>query len=438
MKPAVEICTARRGRVPHVRQAAGVRRRIVGLIAVVALSGGVVGCSARSSTHATIDVDAAVALADQPVHVRVSGLRPRQRVVVAAQASDAQGKGWRGEATFVADHDGAVDLDRSSPTTGTYSGTDGMGVFWSMRPATGDPDTAWFSPGYPASRGAFEVRLTVAADGREIGARTVTRQWTAAGVTHRTLTPDVDGMAGELFSPPAGAVRRPGVLLLGGSEGGVGRRYDAALLASHGYPSLALGYFGVPGLPAALRDVPLEYFVTAAELLRAQPGADPGRVVVNGYSRGAEAALLLAGKYPGLVRGTVLYAPNDTVVPGFPEGGNAWTIGGEPVPRTAIAVDRVSGPVLAVAGGEDRVWRSAAQAQRIMQRLDDAKVTAPHQVLVYPDAGHGVGSFPYLPAGVAQSHPGSDFARSLGGTRAADAAARSDGWPKVLAFLAAA
>ncbi len=257
-------------------------------------------------------------------------------------------------------------------------------------------------------------------------------------MTHRVLTPEVDGVAGELFSPPAGAVRRPGVLLLGGSEGGVGRRHDAALLASHGYPSLALGYFGMPGLPAVLRDIPLEYFVTAAQLLRAQPGADPDRVVVNGYSRGAEAALLLAGKYPGLVRGAVLYAPNDTVVPGFPEGGAAWTIGGEPVPRTAIAVDRVAGPVLAVAGGEDRVWRSAVQAQRIMQRLDDAKVTVPHQALIYPDAGHGVGSFPYLPAGVAQADPAGGVVRSRGGTRAADAAARSDGWPKVLAFLEAA
>jgi dienelactone hydrolase len=72
-----------------------------------------------------------------------------------------------------------------------------------------------------------------------------------------------------------------------------------------------------------------------------------------------------------------------------------------------------------------------------MQRLDEAGATATHQALIYPDAGHGVGSFPYLPAGTSQISAGNAAARSLGGTRQADAAARSDSWPKVLAFLAA-
>jgi dienelactone hydrolase len=184
-------------------------------------------------------------------------------------------------------------------------------------------------------------------------------------------------------------------------------------------------------------DPAVDRFVTAAQLLRVQPGADPRGVVVNGYSRGAEAALLLAQSYPGLFRGAILYAPNDAVWPGFPNGGNAWTKGGAAVPRTAIPVTHVAGPVLAIAGGQDQVWPSATHAQRIMQRLDDARVTTAHQALVYPDAGHGVGSFPYLAAGTSQISAGTDVAKSLGGTRQADAAARSDGWPKVLAFLAA-
>ncbi|MEV4510248.1 acyl-CoA thioesterase/bile acid-CoA:amino acid N-acyltransferase family protein [Dactylosporangium sp. NPDC049525] len=415
----------------------GVRRWLAGVTAVVIASGAAAGCSAQHSTHATIDVDAPVALADQPVHVRVSGLRDGEAVTVDSHATDAQGRRWRGEATFAADGEGVVDLERSAPVSGSYGGADGMGLFWSMRPPTGDPDETWFSPGYPEAAGAFEVRLTVTVAGREIAARTVTRQWIATGGTHRTLTLGVDGVAGVLFLPPPGAVRRPGVLLLGGSEGGVGRRYDAALLASHGHPALALAYFGATGLPETLRDVPLEYFVTAARLLRTQPGADPGGVVVNGYSRGAEAALLLAESYPDLVRGAVLYAPNDAVASSFPGGGDAWTIGGVPVPRTAIPVAHVAGPVLAVAGGKDTVWGSAAQAQRIMRRLDDAHVTAAHRAMIYPEAGHGVGSFPYLPAGTAQRSPDTGVTRTLGGTRDADAAARSDGWPKALAFLAA-
>jgi dienelactone hydrolase len=186
-----------------------------------------------------------------------------------------------------------------------------------------------------------------------------------------------------------------------------------------------------------LRDIPLEYFAAAARLLRAQAGADPDAVVVNGYSRGAEAALLLADSYPDLIRGAILYAPNDAVAAGFPLGGSAWTSGGVPVPRAAISVTHVACPVSAIAGGQDQVWRSAIQAQRIMQHLYEAGATAPHQALIYPDAGHGEGSFPYLAAGTMQISAGTTAVRSLGDARQTDAAARSDSWPKVLAFLAA-
>ena len=78
---------------------------------------------------------------------------PRGRHPVASQAADAKGQRWRGEATFAADGDGVVDLDRSAPVSGSYGGADGMGLFWSMRPATGDPDEAWFVPGTPTRPG---------------------------------------------------------------------------------------------------------------------------------------------------------------------------------------------------------------------------------------------------------------------------------------------
>ncbi|WP_218824759.1 acyl-CoA thioesterase/bile acid-CoA:amino acid N-acyltransferase family protein [Asanoa hainanensis] len=405
-----------------------IRRWLAGLAVVLVVGAGAVGCSARSSTAATIDVDAAVALADHPIEARVTGLLAREAVTVAARATDRTGQPWHAEATFEADGGGVVDLARSAPASGTYTGVDGMGLFWSMRPVTGDPERSWFSPGHPETKAAYDVRLTVTAAGREIAARTVTRQWIAPGVTHRALTAAADGVAGVLFLPPPGAERRPGVLVFGGSEGGISGRYDAALFASHGHPALALGYFSAPGLPDTLRDIPLEYFATAARLLRQQPGADRDAVVVNGASRGAEAALLLAQHFPDLVRGTILYSPNDTVSQGFPSGGDAWTIGGVPVPRSAIPVDRVTGPVLTIAGGDDRLWPAAEQARRIMDRLDG---TAAYQSLIYPDAGHAVGSFPYLAGGT--------FADpwELGGTREADAAARIDSWPQVLAFAAA-
>ena len=43
------------------------------------------------------------------------------------------------------------------------------------------------------------------------------------------------------------------------------------LIASHGFPALAVAYFDEPGLPCALQNIRLEYFVRAIQWLRAQP-----------------------------------------------------------------------------------------------------------------------------------------------------------------------
>ncbi|MEU6090762.1 acyl-CoA thioester hydrolase/BAAT C-terminal domain-containing protein [Streptomyces sp. NPDC047085] len=59
----------------------------------------------------------------------------------------------------------------------------------------------------------------------------------------------------------------------------------------------------------------------------------------------------------------------------------------------------------------------------------------PYRALVYPGAGHGVGTFPFLPEGTVDPNS-SGNTESLGGNRAATAAAEERGWPKVLALLA--
>ncbi|MEM5686604.1 hypothetical protein AAHB49_06340 [Bacillus cereus] len=48
----------------------------------------------------------------------------------------------------------------------------------------------------------------------------------------------------------------PGIIVLGGSEGGL-NEYLAALLASHNFSVLALAYFGIDNLPKQLVEIPL-------------------------------------------------------------------------------------------------------------------------------------------------------------------------------------
>lgn len=417
----------------------GRRGVVVGalLIAVAGLSAACRGAPAGGD-HVAIGVDAPVALADRAVHVRLSGLAAGDEVTVTATAADYRQRRWRGWANFRADDRGRVDLDRARPISGTYSGVDGMGLFWSMHPPSGDAAHDTFLPPYPDSRQpAYQVRLSVTAPGRRPAQRTLTRQWLAAGVTRRTFTVRADKISGELFLPPRGTPRHPGVLVFGGSEGGTGGLYDAALLASHGYPALTLAYFRAPGLPPALRDIPLEYFARAARVLAAQPGVDPAHVVVRGYSRGTEAALLLGQYYPGLIHGVIVYAPGAEVSRAFPDGaGDAWTRGGRPIGLGTIPLDHINGPLLAIAGTDDELWPAEPSSTEIMAELDRAHDRFPHEALIYPGAGHGVGTFPYLASGTRLRHPVTGEVIDLGGSRPADAAARAHGWPKVLGLLA--
>ena len=99
--------------------------------------------------------------------------------------------------------------------------------------------------------------------GRTVARAQATRLHVAKGVgTTVVRERDLSG----LFFRPADDCARPGVLVLGGSSGGLAFSAQvAALLASRGYASLALAYFGAENLPPHLVDIPLEYFATALD-----------------------------------------------------------------------------------------------------------------------------------------------------------------------------
>ncbi|MFE5332093.1 acyl-CoA thioesterase/BAAT N-terminal domain-containing protein [Embleya sp. NPDC056575] len=405
------------------------------LVVLVVLGAGTTESTRVPDGRPVIEVDAPTALPDRALHIRIGGLPAGEKVGVDLGAVDAEGEPWHGHATFRADSHGVVDLDTATPLSGTYRKPDGMGLFWSMNPRSGDPEQVSFFA-QDSRNHSFDLTLTAAVPGRRPVSRTLTRQWTAPGVGTRILALATDGVSGMLFLPAPGTPRHPAVLAFGGSEGGPGPITDAVLLAAHGYPALALGYFGLPGLPDALENIPLEYFAGAARILAAQPGVDPEHILAQGYSRGTEAALLLAQNHPDLVHGAIVYAPSAAVHGGFPRGQSAWTKDGRPIAQGHIPLDRVDGPVLAIAGTDDRLWPSADSARAIVDELDARGGPYPHRALIFPDAGHGVGTHPYFAAGTRPIHPVTKEPLDQGGTRAANAAAQARGWPQVLALLA--
>ena len=243
-----------------------------------------------------IDITPSEAMYDEPIAIRVSGAPPSAVVAFEGSALDIFERRWISRVEFVANADGNVDIERQAPIAGSYSGVDPMGLIWSMSLA--DPANA-----AAAARGGFAldplaplvVDISASAEGGAQASVRLSRSKLASGVIRRPVR-DL-GLVGSLFSHPGGP--RPGILVLGGSGGGLDEPL-AALLASHGYTTLALAYFASPGLPPEMREIPLEYFKSAIDWMIAQGGATrAGQIAVVGMSRGAELALQLAATFPG-------------------------------------------------------------------------------------------------------------------------------------------
>jgi dienelactone hydrolase len=396
------------------------------------------GCGGPGASQVRIDIDHPVALADVPLHVLIVGLAPAKRVTLVARTTDQHGAEFESATPFAADGRGTVDLATAQPLGGTYKQPDPMGFLWSMVPSRGD---AFYVSPVPKQ----VVSLTVRDGDRTLATGQLMRIVTASGGAMHTEKLGEVGFSGVYLAARASTQRRPAVLAFGGSEGGLSPYVlnTAELLASHGYPTLAIAYFGASGLPPTLLSIPLEYFAGAITWLRRQPGVDPGRVLTYGVSRGSEAALLLGVHYPDQVHGVVALVPSNVAICSYPGcTGPAWTLKGGPLPYTrqhfdpsptddpaaVIPVERIAGPMFLVCGGSDRTWVSCPYAQAIVGRLDANHVAYPHVLLSYPEAGHGVGD-------MAPYQPGSTLYLS-GSSPAANPLADAQAWPALLAFLA--
>lgn len=273
------------------------------------------------------------------------------------------------------------------------------------------------------------------------------------------------GVIGNYY-PASGEGPRPTVLLLGGSEGGLGlgaTRMAKALQAS-GFDVLHLSFFGAPGQPRQLVDVPLETFAKAVAWLRARPGGrGAGPVAMVGGSKGAEAALLVASRLPA-IKAVVAGMPSSVVWPGIsytPEMKASWTADGRPLPflpyvfgsayrniygaydnglktlaahpDAAIPVERIAGPVMLVCGKADTLWPSCPMAEQIVARLKSKSFRPRVELLEYDNAGHAVFGPP-----VESSNPAYPTLGSLGGAAEGNNAARRDNWARALVFLHAA
>ena len=205
--------------------------------------------------------------ADQPVHIRVAGLHPRSSAQIRLRVSDARGRVWHASALFRGDSRGVVDLDRSTARSGSYVGRWGMGLIASLTTKT---PSAYRFRWQAANAQTFRIEVRVR--GRRVASRTFRRAMPGAVVEKRVSIAD-SGFYGSYYTRANIAERAPAILLLGGSEGGLPSGPLVTTLAARGFPTLSLAYFGAPGLPPALANIPLEYFEKGADVVTRPAGS---------------------------------------------------------------------------------------------------------------------------------------------------------------------
>jgi pimeloyl-ACP methyl ester carboxylesterase len=380
------------------------------------------------------------ALVDSPDGVVVHGAEPGAEVTIETRVRSG-GLGWTCRGVFTADAAGTVDTATAPSTGADYLGTDPFGLVWSASPAE-RPDRSRLEP----------MRVdVVATSGRDRAETTYERAWTTPDV--RVVDVSEDGVVGRLHLPTGHDL--PGLVVVGGSDGGLGGPTTAALLSGHGVAALSLAYWNHPGTPAVLRDIDIEVVARACDWLRGQHGVRDARPTVLGISRGGELAMLAGALMPDRVGSVVSQVGSALVWGGFGDGvddnDTAWRFGGRAVPQmweypddsdrglddpalvaaAEIPVERVDGRVLLTSGEDDRIWRSTRLSEYAVRRAARHGAADRVEHISYPDAGHACSAPPGYAVPIESAHPVTGETDSLGGTLAGNNAARIDSWRRL-------
>ena len=409
-------------------------------------------------------------LVGEPLSIKVDGLPADQNVTLTAErsmaASSPEGSPvlYRSQVVFPAPQ-GTLDLATAKPVSGTYTDADIHGLFWSMAPVAGG-ELGGLQP--------LQVKLTATVEGRVLASATIE----FIDALPEVEVEQVKQFPGAVFATLPGNVRRPALIVLGGSEGGGWVARDRSpRFASRGFAVLGLPYYSpgakdreIPELPAAFADIPVERLDAAFAWLKARPEVDASRVALVGVSKGAEFVLIAASRFKWITS-VVAIAPTDVVWEGWGPGvepgkRSSFAFDGKPLPfvpyrefaeelagfrtgrevrmrrfqdkgraadpaaavKARIEVEKFRGTLLVIGGHDDQVWASGMMAQNISERRAAAGLVT--TALIFPEAGHSLSGNGWMPTTQYNAGPSKS-----GGTPQANADAQARAFPETIAFL---
>lgn len=402
---------------------------------------------------------------DRPVSFRVAGLLPEQEVVIRLQrrsVTPTKINHFVSRAAFQTNEKGMVDVDKDKPLHGSYSDIDGMGLIHSLEIDHSEPNDK-----EPYSKLAPQIlEVILEHEGSVMDRKQITRYWKSPDVVQ---TPVRDNGLVATFFSSKNDEPRPGIIVVGGSEGGI-YEFPAALLASHGFNVLALGYWGTEQLPKRLADIPMEYVEQAVEWMTANEKVNKGWLGIHGTSKGGELALLAGSLFkeikavvslhgsPMVFSGIVPWSEDESLPP-------SWTFGGRPISyarpdnsakiaieclemmkngdnpfpkwydflgsdpaiseEAMIPIEQTQGPILLISGAADGMWNSTSLNDSAVQRLHQKKFPHAFEHISYPGAGHETG-IPYIYV---------TANKFTGGTKQDTAKASIASWNRTISFF---
>lgn len=412
---------------------------------------------------------------DSELAIRVLDAPPRSRVDVEVETEDSSGIRWRSHAQFLAGESGNLDLTKEPPIQGSYTNLDPMGLVTSMVPADKSPASIFTT----SDAAPMELTFRATESHSETAVDKVMRYFQEPGVLAEHV--DSGGIRGVFYRPDV-AEQRPAMLVVPGFiDWQVAALPLAAMLASRGYPALVLDHREESGIPGNIAIVPLEYFVSAANWLRQQPGVDPSRIGGYGIEKGAEGLLAAASYLPELdLQALIAVSPSCVIwqASGLERTADvsSWTLGGQPLPflpvrigrgqklvrtlrkreggatsqlipyteafkdaaafkKATLPVEKIAAPILLLAGFDDQVWPSGQMAELIYRARRMSNCNEGDQKLTFEKAGRVI-RFPYLPAAVNRwVDPSGAGGLMLGGTPEANLHANTASWSKLVEFV---
>lgn len=425
------------------------------------------------------DITVKSSLLDEPVSIKLSSLPPQKKIRLTLSSIDGCNQSWQSDALFLTDMQGELDLTSAHALSGTYTGIDAEGLFWSMIPLC-DAKTKSLFPvsSLPSLTYELHVYQGKVCLGKKIFSRSImTEQVERIDIQETNVT-------GTLFLPRH-KTTCSGIIMIPGAGGMITLESTAALLASKGYAVLIVGYYRDKNLADELYELPLERFRDAILWFKSHSRIHSDHVIAMGYSKGAEGLLATLAYFPDIsLKGVVLHAPTHVIWQGMgrgkPRHESSWSLFKEPLSFLAYRADclrftilkkkvfallfpkmspafsclasykkalrskrreeearipaaQIKTPILLISGENDCLWPSSTMAEKIMNELKAAHFLYQSKHLRLPGMGHVI-RHPGLPTTVSQIVFGK-LSLEMGGQ--AQLAARSSQiyWNELLQFV---